>query len=56
MGVILPRADLRMSERRKAALRTKLFTELRAQYLADGYAVDEANAVALANVRLLKLL
>ena len=56
MGVILPRADLRMTERRKAAMRSKLFVELRSQYIADGHPADEANAMALAKVRGMKFL
>jgi hypothetical protein len=54
MGIILSPTQ-RMTERRKMEMRTKLFEELRKQYLADGCPEDEANARALAKVRAIKL-
>ena len=54
MGIIVPRSLAQMTERRKIAIRTKLFDELRKQYIADGFTPDEAMAIALAKVRAMK--
>jgi hypothetical protein len=51
-GIIIPRS---MNERRKMEMRSKLFEQLRKQYLADGCPEYEANAQALAKVRAIKL-
>ena len=52
MGIIVPYS---MSERRKMEMRSKLFKMFRKQYLADGCDEYEANAMALAKVRAIKL-
>jgi hypothetical protein len=54
MGIIIPRSLAQMTERRKIAIRAKLFDELRKQYIADGFTVDDAIAIALAKVRAMK--
>ena len=51
MCIIVPCS---MSERRKIEIRSKLFEELRKQYLADGCPEYEANAKALAKVRAIR--
>jgi len=54
MGIIVPRSLAQMTERRKIAIRTKLFDDLRKQYIADGFTPDEAIAIALAKIRAMK--